>query len=269
MADREELVQKAKLAEQAERYEDMAAAMKAVTELDQELNNEERNLLSVAYKNVVGARRSSWRVISSIEQKAEVEKKAEAEKKGEAEKTPESEKKAALVKEYREKIEAELKQICQEVRDLLDKYLIPKASGAEGKVFYLKMKGDYFRYLAEVATGAERNEIVKNSQGGYQDAYDISLKEMEATHPIRLGLALNFSVFYYEIANLPEEACKLAKTAFDDAIAKLDSLNTESYKDSTLIMQLLRDNLTLWMSDASGEGGIEVEEGEQPAEDKN
>lgn len=104
MADREELVQKAKLAEQAERYEDMAAAMKAVTELDQELNNEERNLLSVAYKNVVGARRSSWRVISSIEQKAE------------AEKTPESEKKATLVKEYREKIEGELKQICQEVR---------------------------------------------------------------------------------------------------------------------------------------------------------
>ncbi|XP_065326870.1 14-3-3 protein beta/alpha-A-like [Pelmatolapia mariae] len=257
MADREELVQKAKLAEQAERYEDMAAAMKAVTELDQELNNEERNLLSVAYKNVVGARRSSWRVISSIEQKTE------------AEKTPETEKKATLVKEYREKIEGELKQICQEVRDLLDKYLIPKASGAEGKVFYLKMKGDYFRYLAEVATGDERNEIVKNSQGGYQDAYDISLKEMEATHPIRLGLALNFSVFYYEIANLPEEACKLAKTAFDDAIAKLDSLNTESYKDSTLIMQLLRDNLTLWMSDAGGEGGIEVEEGEQPAEEKN
>lgn len=104
MADREELVQKAKLAEQAERYEDMAAAMKAVTELDQELNNEERNLLSVAYKNVVGARRSSWRVISSIEQKTE------------AEKTPETEKKATLVKEYREKIEGELKQICQEVR---------------------------------------------------------------------------------------------------------------------------------------------------------
>lgn len=126
MADREELVQKAKLAEQAERYEDMAAAMKAVTELNQELNNEERNLLSVAYKNVVGARRSSWRVISSIEQKAEVEKKAEAEKKGEAENTPESEKKAMLVKEYREKIEGELKQICQEVR-------VRRSRGVEAK----------------------------------------------------------------------------------------------------------------------------------------
>ena len=69
MVDREQLVQKARLAEQAERYDDMAAAMKNVTELNEPLSNEERNLLSVAYKNVVGARRSSWRVISSIEQK--------------------------------------------------------------------------------------------------------------------------------------------------------------------------------------------------------
>ena len=69
--DKDELVQRAKLAEQAERYDDMASAMKSVTETGVELSNEERNLLSVAYKNVVGARRSSWRVISSIEQKTE------------------------------------------------------------------------------------------------------------------------------------------------------------------------------------------------------
>lgn len=68
---------------------------------------------------------------------------------------------------------------------------------------------------------------------------------MAPTHPIRLGLALNFSVFYYEINNAPAEACTLAKAAFDDAIAELDTLNEESYKDSTLIMQLLRDNLTV------------------------
>lgn len=96
--DKSELVQKAKLAEQAERYDDMAAAMKAVTEGDIELSNEERNLLSVAYKNVVGARRSSWRVVSSIEQKTEG-----------------SDKKQQMVKEYREKIEKELKEICNDV----------------------------------------------------------------------------------------------------------------------------------------------------------
>ena len=98
MADKDELVQRAKLAEQAERYDDMAQSMKSVTETGIELSNEERNLLSVAYKNVVGARRSSWRVISSIEQKTEG-----------------SERKQQMAKEYREKVEGELRDICQDV----------------------------------------------------------------------------------------------------------------------------------------------------------
>ena len=92
--------------------------------------------------------------------------------------------------------------------------------------------------------------IVEDSQKAYQDAFEISKSKMQPTHPIRLGLALNFSVFYYEILNSPEKACQLAKQAFDDAIAELDTLSEDSYKDSTLIMQLLRDNLTLWTSDA-------------------
>jgi len=237
MTDKDELVQRAKLAEQAERYDDMASSMKSVTETGIELSNEERNLLSVAYKNVVGARRSSWRVISSIEQKTEG-----------------AERKQQMAKEYREKVECELREICQDVLTLLDKYLIPKASNPESKVFYLKMKGDYYRYLAEVAVGDARTTVVEDSQKAYQDAYDISKKQMQPTHPIRLGLALNFSVFYYEILNSPEKACQLAKSAFDDAIAELDTLNEDSYKDSTLIMQLLRDNLTLWTSDTAGDG---------------
>lgn len=230
-------MQKAKLAEQAERYDDMAKEMKTFTEENEELTNEERNLLSVAYKNVVGARRSSWRVVSSIEQKTES-----------------SERKQAMAKEYREKIEKELKEICKDVLGLLDSRLIPKAVSAESKVFYLKMKGDYYRYLAEVATGDEKKECIEFSKTAYQKAFDISKEEMQPTHPIRLGLALNFSVFYYEILSSPEEACKLAKRAFDDAIAELDTLSEDSYKDSTLIMQLLRDNLTLWTSDNQGEG---------------
>jgi len=234
--DREDLVQRAKLAEQAERYDDMAAAMKSVTERGDELSNEERNLLSVAYKNVVGARRSSWRVISSIEQKTEG-----------------NERKQAMAKEYREKVEKELDDICQDVLGLLDKHLVPKASPAESKVFYLKMKGDYYRYLAEVASSAKKAGVVEESEKSYQAALDIAKAEMPPTHPIRLGLALNYSVFFYEILSSPDRACHLAKQAFDDAIAELDTLNEDSYKDSTLIMQLLRDNLTLWTSDAGEE----------------
>lgn len=96
MVDKEQLIQQARLAEQAERYDDMAAAMKAVTEASPQLINDERNLLSVAYKNVVGARRSSWRVMSSLEQKSESEK-------------------VTQIKAYKEAIEKELKDICKDV----------------------------------------------------------------------------------------------------------------------------------------------------------
>lgn len=74
----------------------------------------------------------------------------------------------------------------------------------------------------------------------------LASQELLPTHPIRLGLALNYSVCLYEILGQQKDACELAKKSFDEAIAKLDTLDEASYKDSTLIMQLLRDNLTLW-----------------------
>ncbi|KAJ6352885.1 hypothetical protein OIU76_001993 [Salix suchowensis] len=117
------------------------------------------------------------------------------------------------------------------------------------------MKGDYYRYLAEFKGADERKEAADQSLKAYEAATSTAISDLPPTHPIRLGLALNFSVFYYEILNSPERACGLAKQAFDDAIAELDSLNEDSYKDSTLIMQLLRDNLTLWTSDLPEEGG--------------
>merc|ERR1712070_663549 len=132
------------------------------------------------------------------------------------------------------------------------------------------MKGDYFRYLAEFKTGEPRQEAAESSLLAYKNASEIANTELATTWAIRLGLALNFSVFYYEVLNSPEQACNLAKNAFDEAIQELDTLNEESYKDSTLIMQLLRDNLTLWTSesenesrenaDDAGDDGTKVEE---------
>ncbi|KAI8683928.1 hypothetical protein NCS57_00057700 [Fusarium keratoplasticum] len=229
----------ARLCEQAERYDEMVTYMKEVAKLGGELTVDERNLLSVAYKNVVGTRRASWRIISSIEQKEE--------SKG-------SDKHVSTIKEYRNKIETELEKVCQDVLDVLDQFLIPNAATGESKVFYHKMKGDYHRYLAEFASGEKRKGAATAAHEAYKSATDVAQTELTPTHPIRLGLALNFSVFYYEILNSPDRACHLAKQAFDDAIAELDSLSEESYRDSTLIMQLLRDNLTLWTSSDSAEG---------------
>ncbi|VAI87242.1 unnamed protein product [Triticum turgidum subsp. durum] len=138
----------------------------------------------------------------------------------------------------------------------------------DAKVFYLKMKGDYHRYLAEFKSAAERKDAADSTLGAYQAAQDIAMKELPPTHPIRLGLALNFSVFYYEILNSPDRACSLAKQAFDEAIAELDSLGEDSYKDSTLIMQLLRDNLTLWTSDMQDDAGDEMRDSSKPEDEQ-
>lgn len=245
----------AKLSEQAERYDEMVENMKKVAASDHELSVEERNLLSVAYKNVIGARRASWRIVSSIEQKEESKGSPQLPK----------------IRDYRTKIEEELSKICEDILDVLDKHLIPNTALGESKVFYHKMKGDYHRYLAEFTTGEKRQSAADKSLEAYKAASDVAVNELPPTHPIRLGLALNFSVFYYEILNSPDRACHLAKQAFDDAIAELDTLSEESYKDSTLIMQLLRDNLTLWTSDMQdggdrAEGEKEVKDEESQAE---
>lgn len=235
---REQYLYLAKLAEQAERYEEMVQYMDKLVLSSTpaaELTVEERNLLSVAYKNVIGSVRAAWRIVSSIEQKEESRKNEEH---------------VSLVKEYRGKVENELTEVCAGILKLLESNLVPSASTGESRVFYLKMKGDYYRYLAEFKVGDERKQAAEDTMNSYKAAQEIALADLPPTHPIRLGLALNFSVFYFEILNSSDKACSMAKQAFEEAIAELDTLGEESYKDSTLIMQLLRDNLTLWTSDA-------------------
>jgi len=260
--DNKGLLSLARVAESSERYPDMCILMKklvkAKCKAGEPLLEEERNLLSVAYKNVIGSKRSSWRTL-----KSETEGSAD---KGDDDSWNET------VKEYQNQVEGELQQICQEVISLvgpdfnageekmkdygewallttLDKVETKKDSHKETEVFYLKMIGDYCRYLAEID-----NETAKAFTEVY---YGMALEKAEAnlaeTHPTRLGLSLNYSVCFYEIMKKPEDACALAKKAFDGAIEKLDTLNDASYKDSTLIMQLLRDNLTLWTSDGKAE----------------
>lgn len=254
---REEHVYRAKLAEQAERYDEMAEAMKKLVEncLDQnssppggkpeELTVEERNLLSVAYKNAVGARRASWRIISSVEQK---------------EANRNHMKNKSLAAEYRQKVENELNKICQEILTLLTDKLLPRTTDSESRVFYFKMKGDYYRYISEFSNEEGKKASAEQAEESYKRATETAEAELPSTHPIRLGLALNYSVFYYEILNQPQKACEMAKLAFDDAITEFDSVSEDSYKDSTLIMQLLRDNLTLWTSDLQSQ-----EQQQQPA----
>jgi 14-3-3 protein epsilon len=235
--DRNKIFKLAQIAEGAERYDDMRLVMtklvQVLTAAQDPLSVDERNLLSVAFKNVVGARRASLRSINVSEEDSNC--------------------RSPLIEAYKKQMQAELKEICETILDLLTDGLIVDGLHDEAQVFYLKMGADYYRYLAECVTGDTENP--QKAVEFYDKAMVIAEKTLEATHPIRLGLALNYSVCLYEIVKKQPEACNLAKKAFDEAISKLDKLEEADYKDSTLIMQLLRDNLTLWTASDDGNPG--------------
>lgn len=160
---RDQYLYLAKLAEQAERYDEMGSYMESLilssssssSPAAADLSVEERNLFSVAYKNMVASRRAAWRIVSSIEQKEEGKKNEENVK---------------LVKDYRGKIEAELEGVCKRILGLLEDHLVPSAVASEARVFYLKMKGDYYRYLAEFKVGDERKEAADQTMEAYKKA---------------------------------------------------------------------------------------------------
>ncbi|KAH9386573.1 14-3-3 protein epsilon [Nematocida major] len=243
MAAYEESVYKAKLSEKAERFEQMVECMKdAVKQADAAKNPieiEERNMLSVAYKNQVGARRTSWRILSKFLQEAKIAE-------------PSNTKNIDVIVEYIKIVENELNYICDDLLSLLDTYLIHDTA-KDSQVFFLKMKGDYLRYKAEIATGEYLSEVSEQAYQAYQQAMEMADANLPPTNPTRLGLYLNYSVFCFEILNQRKRAIEMGKQAFDDAISELDSLTEESYKDSTLIMQLLRDNLSLWATEYNEE----------------
>ena len=230
----EEAVFMGKVAEQAERYEDMLIFLKPLIEKGEELQSEERNLVSVAFKNISGNKRTAWRALTAIEENPKYEKYHEK------------------TKIYKVKIEAELKKICKEAIDSIDKNFLPHASTAEAKLFYLKMKADYYRYSGEACTGKDLEDVAQKAEESYESAKKAA-DTLAPTDPVRIGLALNYSVFMYDIRKKLKEACTMAKTAFDEAISGLQDLDEEKYKDATSIMQLLKDNLTLWTSELEEE----------------
>ncbi|KAI0082480.1 14-3-3-like protein [Panus rudis PR-1116 ss-1] len=224
----------ARIADQAERYQDVVDQIKSlITSSSPQLTLDERNLLSVAYKNITSTLRSSWRSIDNLEKRG-----------------GHSRRQIELMRIEKDGIKAELVKACEDVVELMEKHLVPAAAPGEEKVFYSKMKGDYYRYLAEFSKGGERGEEYANlSLEAYKYAYRHALATLDPIHPTRLGLALNFAVYYHDIRDSPERACFLAKDAFDEAIHLVTTQKTvmnQTLEDSLMILQLLRDDMILW-----------------------
>ncbi len=187
----EESIFLARVAEQAERFEDMVNFLKPVLDSKGgDVTSDERNLLSVAFKNLISSKRTAWRTISAIEQ------------------NPKYSKFDKSLAAYKKKIEEGLYKDCETVIDLIKTKVLTKASGDEARAFFVKMVGDYYRYIAETAQGAKLEQVQTEALKAYSEANGINLPPC---NPIKLGLALNFSVFHYEVMKDHKKACSLAE----------------------------------------------------------
>ena len=232
----------AMLAEQCNRFEEMAEFLEQLLKgREKDLNSDERNLLSIAYKNSVSSRRSAIRTIVAYEMK---------------EKKKENSAFLPYIQEYKRRVEDELTKMCNNVIATIDNFLLKRAEDDEARVFYLKMKGDYNRYIAEYASGELKTSVANRALEAYKQATE-SARSLPAIHPISLGLALNNSVFYYEVMNDHETACKIAKDTLDLANKELpnEDVEDENNRDALSIINLLRENLEMWK--------LEAEEGNQ------
>ncbi|KAH7829638.1 putative 14-3-3 protein [Monocercomonoides exilis] len=251
ISEREDAIYMANLYEMSERYQEMADTMTSVAESKTELIDEERKLLSVAYKNIIGTKRASWRVAAAIEAKEEQKGKSPFLK---------------IARQFRKDIQREITEVCEKVITLLDVSLLPFCVSCESKVFFLKMKGDYLRYKCECQNGVERKESAEKALNAYSAGIDEATKSLNPTMPIRLSIFLNYAVFLYEIMNAPAKAIQCARAAFEDGMDHVDEMAEDSYKDATLILQLLRDNLSLWMSDENMPEEVEAQKNKQNSE---
>jgi len=235
----EEKIFMARVAEQAERFDDMVDFLKPILrDKGGDFSVEERNLLSVGFKNLIGGKRTAIRTISAIEQ------------------NPKYSKFGGALGQYKKRIEGELQKDCQNIINMIKQDAMKALADPEGKAFFLKMVGDYYRYMAESA----QNEVLTQAREGALEHYklaDTAGKDLQACNPIKLGLALNFSVFYYEVMQDNKKACALAETALQDAMNKIDDVDEETFRDAKSIIELLKENLTLWKEEDGGDNNIE------------
>tara|TARA_B110001450_G_scaffold223285_1_gene220311 strand:+ start:116 stop:694 length:579 start_codon:yes stop_codon:yes gene_type:complete len=189
----EENIFMARVAEQAERFDDMVHYLQEVVKSkSDDFTTEERNLLSVGFKNQIGSKRTAIRTISAIEQNPKYSKFNEA------------------LTTYKKKIEGELYDQCISIVGIVKDSCLNVAKTDETQAFFYKMAGDYYRYVAECAQGDKLETVKNGALENYQQA-STKCESLNACNPIRLGLALNFSVFHYEVMNNHKQACELGE----------------------------------------------------------
>ena len=234
---REEYIYLSKLYEKAEMYPEMLKSIKKMIILNPKLNKEECEILSAGFKNMITNKRNSWRLLHSMERR---EKKNKSHI-------------ANHINEIKTNVENEIRNICKELQLLIDKYLLPNFEDHESEVNFYQLKADYYRYICEFAIGKEFNENLEKSEEFYKKAHNTSIKDLPVNNCTRVGVALNYAIFLYEIKGDKKMAFDIAKKAFDESMKFVDDLEKPKCRDTLLIIQLLKENLIFWSSEMNEE----------------
>lgn len=211
----------AKVAQECQKNEECVGFMRDVINQGRPLSYNERNLISAAYKGIVGPLRDSLRLLQEDTREFAV---------------------GDSVKE----ISSLLSQKCDEVIALIRNTLLPNVTEPEVRIFYIKMVADYLRYKWEGTEDSARAEVAQKCKAAYQEAATLAENSLPTYHPLRLGLCLNFAVFNYEILGETAEAHELASRAYNEAGAGINQLSPESKEEATHTIELLRENIQLW-----------------------
>ena len=234
---REELIFLSKLYTKAELYKEVINFIKEFIKLNPKIEKEECDIISTGFKNMISDKRASWFTLNSMEHKEKKKKRNTVKE----------------IKEIKNHIENEIRETCKELQDLIDKELLPKNEEDEILVFLYKLKADYFRYICEFAEGNEYQDNLIKAEEYYKKAYEIADKKLPIINCNRVSVALNYSIFLYETKKDKKSGFDIAQNTFKESMKFIDDLEKPKYRDTLLIIQLLKENIIFWNSEMGDE----------------
>ncbi|EAX89480.1 14-3-3 protein [Trichomonas vaginalis G3] len=232
-SERDIAIYTAQILDQTNLPEEMITLMKRVIELNPDLNDDERNLLSVAYKNSINQTRKGLREIKAYIQ--------------EQQNDGQYPNRLNQLLEFKQQMFKELEAICNDLVQLVDDSLIPAATTSEARVFYEGLKANYYRYVCEfIDDDDEKNTVAEKANQCYNSAIEIAKNDIPPYKPSYLGLLLNYSVFLYEILDKKEEAIELSQRTYNESSPLVEENSESSFNNATMILNLISENLAIW-----------------------
>ena len=234
---REEYIYLSKLYTKAEEYKKVLEFIEEFIKLNPKLDKEECDIVSTGFKNMISDKRSSWFTLNSMERKEKKKKKNTVKE----------------IKEIKSHIENELRETCNKLQEIIDKYLLPNNEEDDTIVFLLKLKADYFRYICEFAEGKEFEYNLNKAEEYYKKAFEISEKKLPIINCNRVSIGLNYAIFLYEVKKDRMAGFDVAQNIFKESMKFIDDLEKSKFRDTLLIIQLLKENIIFWNSEMGDE----------------